>query len=486
MSFPKIGTDRTLRYATEIDYAAESAPGVDDGRGFVASGPSGRHTPAPPSRQHTMYDQLTGLPNRVMLKHALYAAMSATAAQRPVGLCHLDLDGFTAINQTHGYDAGDRLLQTIAQRLSAVLCEGCLVARTGSDQFTVLVSASAHVTDITRVAEAIQQAVRRPLELDGRQVSVTACIGMATPPPADSAVGSLLSAAESALALARAAGHDQRRLFDADQHAHRLACHETAHQLRLALQHGELFLEYQPIVGAGSGDLYGVEALVRWRHPQRGVLGPAEFIPVAEQTGLINDIGRFVLRTACAQARQWLARHPGRRLVMSVNVAPSQADDPEFAGYVAELLSHCGIDPDLLQLEITESSMLSTSGQVTETIRTLAGLGVRVAIDDFGTGYANLANLRSLPVHTLKLARQFITALAGDTSQVDAAMVDTIVRLARGLGLGVIAEGVETPEQADTVRRLGCDLIQGFLYGRPQSPQAIDARLRAAAAPAVS
>lgn len=486
MSLPKIGIDRALRYATGIDYATESASGAADGVGLAPPGPFGRHTPAPPSRQHTMYDQLTGLPNRVMLKHALFAAMSATAAQPPVGLCHLDLDGFTAINQTHGYDAGDRLLQTIAQRLSTVLCEGCLVARTGSDQFTVLVSASAHVTDITRVAEAIQQAVRRPLELGGRQVSVTACIGMATPQPTGAAVGDLLSSAESALVQARAAGHDQRRLFDPDEHAHRLAHHEIARQLPLALQRDELFLEYQPIVEAGSGDLYGVEALVRWRHPQRGVLGPAEFISVAEQTGLINEVGRFVLRTACAQAQQWLARHPGRRLVMSVNVAPSQADDPQFAGYVGELLTHCGIDPDLLQLEITETSMLSTSGQVTETIRTLAGLGVRVAIDDFGTGYANLANLRSLPVHNLKLARQFVTTSAGHTGQVDAAMVDTIVRLARGLGLGVIAEGVETPEQADTVRRLGCDLIQGFLYGRPQPPQAVDARLQAAAPPVVS
>ncbi|GAA1412565.1 putative bifunctional diguanylate cyclase/phosphodiesterase [Catellatospora coxensis] len=480
MSLPKIAIDRT------VGHAAEYASAAGDGDGFVAPGSFGRHTPAQPSRQHTMYDQLTGLPNRIMLKHALCAATSATAAQRPVGLCHLDLDGFTAINQTHGYDAGDRLLQTIAQRLSAVLCEGCLVARTGSDQFTVLVSASAHVTDITRVAEAIQQAVRRPLELGGQQVSVTACIGMATPPPAGSAVGDLLSAAESALLLARAAGHDQRRLFDPDEHAHRLARHEIARQLPLALQRGELFLEYQPIVEAGTGDLYGVEALVRWRHPRRGVLGPAEFVPVAEQTGLINEVGRFVLRTACAQAQQWQARNPGHRLVMSVNVAPSQADDPQFAGDVADLLSHCGIDPELLQLEITESSMLSTSGQVTETIRTLAGLGVRVAIDDFGTGYANLANLRSLPVHTLKLARQFVTPFAGDTGRVDAAMVDTIVRLAHGLGLGVIAEGVETPEQADTVRRLGCDLIQGFRYGRPQAPQAVDARLRAAATPVVS
>ncbi|GAA1376278.1 putative bifunctional diguanylate cyclase/phosphodiesterase [Catellatospora chokoriensis] len=440
--------------------------------------PPPQHLPL--ARRHTTYDPLTGLPNRIMLKQALFAALSPTAAQRPIGLCHVDVDGFAAINHILGHDIGDQLLQTIARRISQRLGDGCLLARTGSDEFTILVTASAHTADITDIAETILRAIRQPVRLAGRRLQVTAGIGVVACEPHHDSAAELMSAAESALAQAKAAGRDRYRRYDPDLHARQQARHEIAWALPQALARGELFVEYQPMVRADDGRLHGVEALARWRHPRLGLVAPAQFIPVAEEHGMIGAVGRFVLRTACAQAGTWHTRHPGRRLIMSVNLAPAQTDDPALPVLVAGLLAQHGIDPAMLQLEITESSMMPTAGPALDTLRALARLGVRIAIDDFGTGYANLTNLRSLPVHHLKIPRQFVTAPVDEFAErVDCALVDTVVRLARSLGLGVIAEGVESQAQATLLRRLGCDVFQGYVYGKPQSPDAIEARLSA-------
>lgn len=478
MSVPELEIDRDPR---------DTAGGGDVAAGAPVAGHPGDNLHTPPSlpmphphppRRHTMHDPLTGLPNRALLRNALLAALSPAAAQRPVGLCHLDVDGFTAINHTLGHDVGDQLLQTIARRLSAMLGEGCLLARAGSDEFTVLVTSCSHVTDLTSIADTILRAIRLPMDIGGRRLQVTATVGVVACAPQLDSVHELMSAAESALSQAKSAGRDHCRRFDPDLHARQLARHEIARALPQALARGELFVEYQPMVRADDGELHGVEALARWRHPQQGVLGPAQFIPVAEEHGMIDKVGMFVLRTACAQAGMWKARHPSRRLVMSVNLAPAQADDPALPGLVAGLLAQHGIDPDMLQLEVTESSLMPTAGQAVETLRALARLGVRIAVDDFGTGYANLTNLRSLPVHQLKLARQFVTPPDDELAErVDCVLIATVVRLARSLGLGVIAEGVESQAQAQVLRRLGCDVFQGYAYGRPQSPAAIDARL---------
>ncbi|MEV4410806.1 bifunctional diguanylate cyclase/phosphodiesterase [Catellatospora sp. NPDC049609] len=434
------------------------------------------HPDAQAPRRHTLHDPLTGLPNRVLLRHALRAALSPGAEQGPVALLHVGVDGFADVNHALGYGVGDQLLREIARRLSARLGDGCLLARTGGDEFSILVTGSGRVADITNTAEAILDAIRQPFTTSGGRLHVTAGVGIATSAGPGGSAGCLMSAAESALAQAKAEGRDRVRLFDPDLHARRLARHEIARALPRALERGEMFVEYQPMVRAGDGELYGVEALARWRHPERGLLGPAQFIPVAEDSGMIDKVGRFVLRTACAQAGVWHARHPGHRLVMSVNLAPAQAADPALAVHVAGLLAQHGLDPATLQLEITESSLMPTAGRAVETLRALSRLGVRIAIDDFGTGYANLTNLRTLPVHQLKLPRQLVTA-GGHGEQVDRVLIETVVRLARGLGLGVIAEGVETWAQADVLRELGCDVIQGYVYGRPQSPEAIDAHL---------
>ncbi|GAA1368736.1 putative bifunctional diguanylate cyclase/phosphodiesterase [Catellatospora chokoriensis] len=478
MSVPEIDIDHGPR-----DTAVRS----DAGTGAHVAGHPGDNLRTPPtqpiphphpSRQHTMYDPLTGLPNRAMLRNALLAALSPAATQRPVGLCHVDVDGFAAINHILGHDVGDQLLQTIARRLSAVLGEGCLLARTGSDEFTVLVTSCSHVTDVTNIADTILQAIRLPMDIGGQRLQVTAGVGVVAHTPQLGSAHELMSAAESALSQAKSAGRDRYRRFDPDLHARQLARHEIARALPQALERGELFVEYQPMVRADDGELHGVEALARWRHPQHGLLGPAQFIPVAEEHGMIDKVGMFVLRTACAQAGTWKARHPNHPLVMSVNLAPAQADDPALPVLVAGLLAQHGIDPAMLQLEVTESSMMPAAGQAVETLRALARLGVRIAIDDFGTGYANLTNLRSLPVHHLKLARQFVTPPDDELAErVDCVLIATVVRLARSLGLGVIAEGVESQAQARILRRLGCDVFQGYVYGKPQSPEAIDARL---------
>ncbi|WP_147432628.1 putative bifunctional diguanylate cyclase/phosphodiesterase [Catellatospora citrea] len=460
-------------------------PGDTPAHGHNTTSPDGdpyqpqRPPPVPHTRgDEAMHDPLTGLPNRIAFSHALFAVTSSDVAQLPVGLCHLDIDGFTAINHTLGHDVGDRLLQAIARRLSARLGADRLLARTGNDEFTILMTAD----DLAHIAVMVQQLIRRPFAMAGQQLHVTASVGVVAHSPSIGSAVDLMSAAEAALAQAKTSGRDHIRRFDPEQHARQVARHEIAQALPQALERGELFVEYQPIVRAGDGELYGVEALARWHHPEQGRLSPAQFIPVAEDTGLIGDVGRFVLRTACVQAARWNVRHPGRRLVMSVNIAPAQADDPAFAAHVAGLLAQHGIDPDLLQLEVTETCMMPAAGQAVETLHALARLGVRIAIDDFGTGYANLTNLRSLPVHQVKLARQFVYSSSDvGTDQVDYLLIEMVVRLARSLGLGVIAEGVESEAQVEKLRLLGCDIIQGYVYGAPQSPDAIDARLGACA-----
>ncbi|MEV0458798.1 putative bifunctional diguanylate cyclase/phosphodiesterase [Catellatospora methionotrophica] len=444
---------------------------------LVVAPPAADH-PAPPrpprhavaARQH---DPLTGLPDRSTFRQALLAAGSPAA-----GLCRLDIDEFTAINHMLGHDVSDKVLQVVARRLSDTLGPAYLIARTGGDEFSVLVPTSAPVTDLARVADLIQQAIRRPVQIGTRRLHLTASVGTAAPVAGHDSACDLMNAAESALTQAKASGREGRGRFDPDLHARQLIRHEMAWALPRALERGELFVEYQPMVRAHDGELYGVEALARWQHPQHGLVGPAQFIPVAEDTGMIDKVGRFVLRTACAQAGTWKTRHPGRELVMSVNIAPAQTDDPALAVLVAGLLAQHGIDPAMLQLEVTETRMMQVTGPALDTLRALARLGVRIAIDDFGTGYANLGNLRSLPIHHVKLARQFVSAPIGELAdQVDCVLIAAVVGLARSLGLGVIAEGVESEAQAATLRRLGCDVIQGYLYGRPQSPAAIDARL---------
>ncbi|HEU0237685.1 MAG TPA: EAL domain-containing protein [Micromonosporaceae bacterium] len=424
------------------------------------------------------HDPLTELPNRTLFFERLDAAL-ARGGDR-IGLCYLDLDGFKAINDTLGHDTGDQLLREVARRLHARLGERHLVARMGGDEFVVLVEGCAGAGVMIEVAHEALAAVREPMHIDNQTISVSASIGILAAPENLSTRAEVMKAADTTLYWAKAEGRNRWALFDPERHAKEITRYELSRSLPGALTRGELFLEYQPLIRLGDDSLAGVEALVRWQHPLWGRLEPSEFIGLAEETGMITELGLWVLRSACVQARAWSIRFPDRPLTVSVNLAPQQVNDPSIVDDVARLIADHGLDPARLQLEITESAIMATAGQPLKTLHALAEVGVRIAIDDFGTGYSNLAYLRTLPLHSLKLAGPFISSLDDRASEgpEDLAIVGMLIDLAHTLGLTVTGEGVETAAQADALRSLGCDIAQGYYYGQPEPAAAVDAWLQ--------
>jgi diguanylate cyclase (GGDEF)-like protein/PAS domain S-box-containing protein len=433
-----------------------------------------------------LHDPLTDLPNRTLLFQRLEESLADPQPHGRVGLCYLDLDGFKAINDTLGHAAGDQLLRTVAGRLAAAVsggaAKGTLVARMGGDEFVVLVPRSSGTAELVSVAEAALTAVRRPVTLDGRSLTVSASAGLIERAAGgDTTAADLMKAADSTLYWAKADGRDRWAFFDADRYAADVSRYRLSAELPRALAQNEFFVEYQPLIRVGDDALAGVEALVRWQHPELGLLGPDRFVPLAEETGVIVSLGRWVLREACRQAARWRASHPEKPLLVSVNVAVRQLREPGFVADVREALAASELEPESLQLELTESTLMGTTGEPLRRLRTLADLGVRVAIDDFGTGYSNLAYLRNLPVTGLKLAGTFVTGKtrADLPDRVDREILAALVRLAHALDLTVTAEGVETAEQAALLRSLDCDLVQGWHYARAEPPEAFSARLAA-------
>jgi diguanylate cyclase (GGDEF)-like protein/PAS domain S-box-containing protein len=426
-------------------------------------------------RHQALHDPLTGLPNRTLFFDHLNAALANPSGGARVGLCYLDLDGFKATNDTLGHGSGDRLLQTIGQRLAQRLgSDNHLVARMGGDEFVVLIDNCGGADQAVAVAREALAAVRAPVQLGGQSMAISASIGVVDAAVALTTAAELMKAADTTLYWAKSEGRNRWALFDPDRHAKEISRHELSTSLPAALERGELFIEYQPLVRLHDDKMTGVEALVRWHHPTRGRLGPDEFIGLAEQTGLISTLGLWVLENACRQAQTWRDKFPDRPLTVSVNLAPYQVNDPAIVDDVARLLAELNLDPQLLQLEITESAIMATVGEPLKTLHALANLGLKIAIDDFGTGYSNLAYLRTLPVHSLKLAGPFIHGLR--TTQADPqdrAIVDTLIRLAHTLGLTVTAEGVETEAQAEALRKLDCDTAQGFHYTAPTAAATI-------------
>ncbi|MFI5844396.1 putative bifunctional diguanylate cyclase/phosphodiesterase [Catenuloplanes sp. NPDC051500] len=433
-----------------------------------------------------LHDPLTDLPNRTMLFQRLEEALADPQPHGRVGLCYLDLDGFKAINDTLGHAAGDQLLRTVASRLAAAVsggaAKGTLVARMGGDEFVVLVPRSSGTAELVSVAEAALAAVRRPVTLDGRSLTVSASAGLIERPAGgDTSAAELMKAADTTLYWAKSDGRDRWAFFDAGRYAADVSRYRLSAELPRALAQNEFFVEYQPLVRVGDDGLAGVEALVRWQHPELGLLGPDRFVPLAEETGVIVPLGRWVLHEACRQAARWRASHPEKALLVSVNVAVRQLREPGFVADVREALAASELEPTSLQLELTESTLMGTTGEPLRRLRTLADLGVRIAIDDFGTGYSNLAYLRNLPVTGLKLAGTFVTGKtrADLPDRVDREILAALVRLAHALDLTVTAEGVETAEQAALLRSLDCDLVQGWHYARAEPPEAFSARLAA-------
>ncbi|WP_406046173.1 bifunctional diguanylate cyclase/phosphodiesterase [Micromonospora sp. NBC_00898] len=422
------------------------------------------------SRYQATHDPLTDLPNRILFTERLSAAIDepGRGADR-VGVCFLDLDRFKVVNDSLGHQVGDSLLVSVAQRLRRALGEH-LVARLGGDEFVILVERTACTDDAVKVAEAALAAVREPALVDGHELTVSASIGIVERQVAGTSPGELMRAADSTLHWAKAAGGARWALFDADRNRRELARYALSAAIPTALDRGEFFLDYQPLASLRDGRVLGMEALVRWRHPELGVLRPDSFIGLAEETGLIVRLGGWVLAEACREAERWSAGHDDPPFV-SVNLAVRQVHRPGLVGEVRGVLRQTGLPPERLQLEITESTMMSTAEEPVRALRVLADLGVRIAIDDFGTGYCNLAYLRDLPVTELKVAGEFVAGLrapaAGPGSRTDERILASLVSLAHALDLTVTAEGVETADQADRLRAIGCDAGQGWHFGRP-------------------
>ncbi|HEY7175283.1 MAG TPA: bifunctional diguanylate cyclase/phosphodiesterase, partial [Micromonosporaceae bacterium] len=386
-------------------------------------------------------------------------------------------------NDTLGHDTGDQLLREVARRLHARLGDRHLVARMGGDEFVVLVQECLDAGSMIDVAQEALAAVREPMHIQDQTISVSASIGILAAPENLSTRAEIMKAADTTLYWAKAEGRNRWALFDPERHAKEITRYELSRSLPGALARGELFLEYQPLMRLSDDSLTGVEALVRWQHPLWGRLEPVEFIMLAEESGMIVDLGLWVLRNACEQAREWSRRFPDQPLTVSVNLAPQQVNDPSIVDDVARLVADYQLDPSLLQLEITESAIMATAGQPLKTLHALAEVGVRIAIDDFGTGYSNLAYLRTLPLHSLKLAGPFISSLDerhGESPE-DLAIVRTLISLSHTLGLTGTGEGVETAGQARTLRDLGCDIAQGYFYATPAPAATVDAWLTGAA-----
>lgn len=454
---------------------------------------SDRHDLLARLRHLQMHDPVTRLPNRTLFFERLAAALE-TASFEPsgtgrIGLCYLDLDGFKAVNDTLGHRVGDRLLSAVAQRLtrcaeSAATADGRgghLVARLGGDEFAVLVEDSTGTDQLAELAQCVLDALQRPFDLAGQRLSVSASIGVVERTATGTTATGLMQAADTTLYWAKEDGKARWTLFDPERNAHRMTRQALSSTLRPAVDRGEFTLEYQPLVGLGDGRAQGVEALVRWRHPQFGTLSPNRFIALAEENGAIVELGRWVLERACYQARAWQLAHPDEPLFVSVNVAVRQVWDSDLVADVAGILAETGLPPELLQLELTESAVMGSAGRPLQALQALSDMGVRIAIDDFGTGYSNLAYLSRLPVSVLKLDGSFVRGFRSQEhpNPADEMIVEALVALAHRLGLTVTAECVESAEQAERLRRIGCDTGQGWLYSRPVAPDRVEALLDA-------
>ncbi len=427
------------------------------------------------------FDALTRLPNRRLLLDRLQRAVAACQRARSLGaLLFIDLDNFKDLNDTLGHDMGDQLLAQVAARLVGSVREVDTVARFGGDEFVVMLEALAPelagaASQAEVVAEKLLASLNQPFELDGAQHYSTPSIGITLFGDERLSVDELLKRADLAMYQAKAAGRNTQRFFDPDMQAAVNARSNLEADLRQGLARGELLVHYQPVVNHHA--LYlGAEALVRWRHPQRGMISPADFIPLAEQTGLILPLGRFVLHAACAQLQKWGQHAETAHLSVSVNVSARQFRQPGFVSEVLQTLRDHQVPPEKLKLELTESLLL---GDIEDTISRMAQLkseGVGFSLDDFGTGYSSLSYLKRLPLDQVKIDQGFVRDVLADPN--DAAIVRTILALARSMDLDVVAEGVETTGQLAFLRLHGCEGFQGYLFGRPAPAEDIDAILR--------
>jgi diguanylate cyclase (GGDEF)-like protein/PAS domain S-box-containing protein len=419
------------------------------------------------------HDDLTDLANRALLRDRLdHALARSRRTAATVAVLFADLDGFKMINDTLGHDTGDLLLAEVGQRLRHSVRDGDTAARLGGDEFAVLLDESSP-QDAAATAYRILDSLREPFAVEGREIFVRASIGVADNHEDALDADELLCRADIAMYAAKARGRDRHEVFERHMQAELASRHEMQSDLRQALHDDQLVLHYQPLVDLATGRIDSFEALIRWNHPTRGLVAPDDFIPIAEESGLIIPIGRWVLRAACGQLVQWRAGRPADDpLSIGVNVSSQQLHDPNFVADVQEVLSATRLRAEYLVLELTESTLLSDTTLVQERLHALKDLGVRLAIDDFGTGYSSLAYLRTFPVDYLKIDRTFVNEVSRKPDQ-GIVMVRSIIGLGHNLSLTVIAEGIEELAQLEQLRAAGCNIGQGFLFARPVPPDQV-------------
>lgn len=431
---------------------------------------SNRHRDGERIRHLANYDALTGLPNRNLLTDRARHVLAQAAQQRaPAVVLHVNIDHFSAINETLGHEAGDQLLREMAQRLTHTLRPQDTVSRMGADNFIILLP-GASARDAAQICLRLMTGVAEPLAVADQELRLTASIGVAEFPDDGPDLAALSQAAESAVHQAKREGRNTVRFFSRDVHEQVRETLTLTRELRWAVEREQLVLHYQPQVDARTQQLVGVEALVRWQHPEHGLLSPARFIGLAEQAGLIQDIGTWVLHEALRQLAAW--RDQGLPVVsMAVNLSAAQFAHPGLVGQLRQMLQQYRVPPEWLELELTESVAMQNSDNTIAVMAALKQLGVKLSIDDFGTGYSSLSYLRRFAIDKLKIDRSFVVGLSHDAQ--DEAIVTGVINLARSLGLHILAEGVETPAQQAVLCRHGCDVLQGYLFGRPMAPEHI-------------
>jgi len=426
-----------------------------------------------------LYDPLTGMPNRALFSDRLKHAIERRGRTEAAAVYFLDLDRFKRINDSLGHGAGDDVLREVAARIERTLRPDDTVARFGGDEFTVLCESVGGVLEAVGVADRLQREISRPLRAGGAELRLTASIGIALAEPGDSVdCARLVEDSDAAMYRAKERGGARTELFDTAMRERAVRAITIEQELQHGLERGELRLYYQPLVSLDSGEMVGAEALLRWDHPERGLLTPDEFLPVAEESGLIVQVGAWAVGEACRRLRDWDRRNGGDSTFgLAVNLSARELTHPDVVSTVLNAVRRSALDPHRLTIEVTESTAMADRDSGFRALRELNAAGVRIAIDDFGTGYSSLDHLREMPADILKIDRSFVAGMTANSP--DSALVAAAVAMGRALDLQVVAEGIETGEQVADLREYGCPLGQGYLFARPLPPDELDGLLEA-------
>jgi diguanylate cyclase (GGDEF)-like protein len=415
------------------------------------------------------YDTLTGLPNRNLLNDRLRQAVHGKRTPRNTAVVFMDLDHFKFVNDSLGHSVGDKLLKGMSERLRSVLREGDTVGRVGGDEFVIILNGQSNEEVIFRAMQRIAARVAEPITIEGKELYVTCSAGISLYPQDGEDVDTLLKNADAAMYRAKEHGRNNFQFYTSEMNERVNERLQMENALRRALERQEFLLHYQSKIDLKTGAIVGAEALVRWMHPEWGLVRPARFIPLAEETGLVVPLGEWVLREACRQTRTWMDQglNPG---VVSVNLSARQFRQEGLVRMVSRILEDTGVDPAQLEVELTESMVMHNVETAIATLQGLKSLGVTLSVDDFGTGYSSLSYLKNLPIDTLKIDRSFVREIGAGADEDEGVLAQAIISLGHSLHLKVIAEGVETDAQLRFLKRHGCDQVQGFLYGEPQPP----------------